>query len=264
MSRRHLGQVKLSDTVTLWAWQRPSRRARRLSLRLDPTGTEVWVSTPARVSATEARVFMTKHQNWIARQVAALPPWQNLAPGETVTVLGEKHILSHDGSLRGRAWQDGASLRAGGADDAAFVRRVEAFVKARVREAALTHLRTAAGVLGVPIPALALRDTHSRWGSCASTGRIMLSWRLGYAPPEVLRYVTMHEAAHLQEANHSPAFWALVGKLDPHWQASRCWLRQNGRGLLRIGFRPGAAAPLAHAPATAYGAAQSLAAHGSP
>ena len=34
-----------------------------------------------------------------------------------------------------------------------------------------------------------LRDTKSRWGSCSSDKRIMLSWRVIMAPLEILDYV---------------------------------------------------------------------------
>ena len=50
-----------------------------------------------------------------------------------------------------------------------------------------------------------------RWGSCTSGDRsIRLSHRLQGMPTYVVDYVLVHELAHLVEANHSKAFWALV------------------------------------------------------
>jgi predicted metal-dependent hydrolase len=51
------------------------------------------------------------------------------------------------------------------------------------------------------------------------------------APPSVLRYVAAHECAHLVEMNHAPAFWAVVARLYPGWQAERAWLHANGARL---------------------------------
>lgn len=56
-------------------------------------------------------------------------------------------------------------------------------------------------------------NQHSRFGSCTpATGAIRLSRRLARVPGFVLDYVIVHELAHLREANHSAAFWALVNR----------------------------------------------------
>jgi len=85
--------------------------------------------------------------------------------------------------------------------------------------------------LGRGYQRLSLRDTRSRWGSCTADAGLMYSWRLIMAPPDVLRYVAAHEVAHLQEMNHSPAFWALVQQLYGDYRTPRGWLRQHGAGL---------------------------------
>ena len=36
------------------------------------------------------------------------------------------------------------------------------------------------------------------------------SWRLVFAPAEVLDYLVAHEVAHLVHMNHGPRFWALA------------------------------------------------------
>lgn len=51
------------------------------------------------------------------------------------------------------------------------------------------------------------------WGSCTSTtGAIRISTLVAAYPDWVLDYVIVHELAHLEEANHSPAFWSLVSR----------------------------------------------------
>lgn len=54
-------------------------------------------------------------------------------------------------------------------------------------------------------------DMTARWGSCTpATGEIRISDRLAAFPEWVLDYVIVHELAHIEVPNHSPAFWALV------------------------------------------------------
>ncbi|MEX1216956.1 MAG: M48 family metallopeptidase [Acidimicrobiales bacterium] len=67
-------------------------------------------------------------------------------------------------------------------------------------------------------------DQRSQWGSCTpGTKEIRISNRLAAYPPWVLDYVLVHELAHLVEANHSPAFNALVAKYP---------LAERARGFL--------------------------------
>lgn len=63
-----------------------------------------------------------------------------------------------------------------------------------------------------------------RWGSCTPGRRsVRISDRAAAFPPWVLDYLLVHELAHLLEASHSPAFWALVGRYP---------LAERARGFL--------------------------------
>ena len=72
-----------------------------------------------------------------------------------------------------------------------------------------------------------LTNTHSRWGSCSTTGTIRLSSRLLLAPLDVIDYVILHELAHLIEFNHSNKFWKLVQTAMPNYQEKEKWLKEN-------------------------------------
>lgn len=72
-----------------------------------------------------------------------------------------------------------------------------------------------------------LPNTHSRWGSCSTTGTIRLSSRLLLAPLDVIDYVIIHELAHLIEFNHSNKFWKLVETAMPNYQEKEKWLKEN-------------------------------------
>lgn len=52
-----------------------------------------------------------------------------------------------------------------------------------------------------------------RYGSCSvATGRIRIADRVADLPTWVIDYVLVHELAHLEQPNHSPAFWHLVNR----------------------------------------------------
>ena len=73
-------------------------------------------------------------------------------------------------------------------------------------------------------------NQRTRWGSCTpSTGEIRLSDRMVGWPRFVLDYVLLHELAHLVEANHSPAFHALVARYHRAERAEGFLLAQSYR-----------------------------------
>lgn len=71
-------------------------------------------------------------------------------------------------------------------------------------------------------------NQNTRFGSCTpSQGTIRISHRLIDMPIWVLRYVVMHEIAHLREGNHSARFWKLVNRY-PLTERARGYLMAVG------------------------------------
>lgn len=68
----------------------------------------------------------------------------------------------------------------------------------------------------------------SQWGSCSENKYINISYRLLFAPDDVLEYVCIHELAHLLVFNHSERFWKLVKKAMPDCEEKEQWLKENG------------------------------------
>lgn len=68
---------------------------------------------------------------------------------------------------------------------------------------------------GLPYSGLRIRLQRSRWGSCSSRKSISLNAKLLFLPPELVRYVLLHELGHTRELNHSRRFWALLECWEP-------------------------------------------------
>ena len=90
--------------------------------------------------------------------------------------------------------------------------------------------RALATQYGLPHP-LGIRwvsNQRTRWGSCTpGAATVRISTALASYPGWVLDYVIVHELAHLVEPNHSPAFWALVGRF-PRAERARGFLIAKG------------------------------------
>ncbi|HVI51168.1 MAG TPA: SprT family zinc-dependent metalloprotease [Candidatus Sulfotelmatobacter sp.] len=218
---------------------RRSRQARSMSIRLDPQDGVVLLVLPDFVSIAQGMVFVCSKADWLRQRMEALPPSRPFHPGGSIPYLGSEHRLVHRPDARRGVWrEDGAIFVSGG--EAYFQRRLTDWLKAGALAEITRRAQPMAQCLqselgGRALGRVTLRDTRSRWGSCSSRGDLSFSWRLILTPPDVLNYVVAHEAAHLVEMNHSPAFWRIVEKLAPGARLFRVWLKRHGAELHRIG-----------------------------
>lgn len=217
---------------------RRNPRARRYTLRVRAATRDVVLTLPARGSLNEAYDFARRHAGWIRTRLARLPQTVAFAPGAMIPLRGTPHRIVHRPGARGTVWtgiDDGAPVLYVAGEAAHVGRRVGDFLKREARTALTEAARRHAGVLGVTIARVTLRDTASRWGSCSSSGALSFSWRLILAPAFVLDYLAAHEVAHRREMNHGPRFWAHVDRLFPERAAAEAWLKKHGSELHRYG-----------------------------
>lgn len=212
----------------LW---KTSARARRLSVRIDPRRQAVLVTLPSGFPRTQALDFLKSQTRWINRRLAPLQQAPAFLPDRTIPLEGKPYTIIHQPAARGGVWIEGDKIFVSGAEEF-ITRRVTDFLRARARLTLGAELRAMASTSGLHPARLDIRDTSSRWGSCSSSGRIMLSWRLVMAPDLVRHYLIAHELTHLRHMNHGPAFWALVDQLTPHRRQAEAWLKQHGPSLL--------------------------------
>ena len=174
------------------------------------------------------------HVDWVADRLAALPEAVPFTDGAMVPICGVPHRIRHVPTARGGAWLLEQELHVSG--DSAFVRRrVVDFLRAEARRRLTALVMVKAALGGVTPKRIVVKDTSSRWGSCAPDKTLAFSWRLVMAPDWVQDYVAAHEVAHIGHMNHGPLFWAQVDRLTPHTKAAIAWLKRDGARLQRMG-----------------------------
>jgi predicted metal-dependent hydrolase len=213
-------------------WRR-SQRARRVTLRIDPRGGAVVVTLPPRAGRTAGMALLMNHAEWVVERLAALPGHVEFTNGAIVRLHGVEHRIVHvGGSIPVRV--SGREILVGG-DRAFLARRVGDFLRAEARRRMSALVAAKAEMADLQPRRVTVKDTRSRWGSCAANRCLYFSWRLVMAPRFVQDYVAAHEVAHLRHMNHGARFWTLVEELTVHTEAAVAWLREEGPGLLRIG-----------------------------
>jgi len=228
-----MGQHLIPGNPPVTLTLRRSARARRLSLRVSGLDGAVTLTVPRGVSEAEALGFARSREDWLRRTLTAQPGQVDVGPGVALPVEGQMRQIVPGTGRQVRLEPEKIHVPGSGETAAP---RLRAWLRTRARDRLAAASDMHAARLGLGYSRLTLRDTRSRWGSCSARGGLSYSWRLILAPPEVLDYVAAHEVAHLAEMNHSPAFWAVVARLRPDYEAPRAWLRHEGAALHRYRF----------------------------
>ena len=210
------------------------RGARNITLRPKTAPVhELHVSKPWISSNSSVIKFIESTRRWIENIFARAPKKRTVCPGDTIEILGRFVELRHDSLRHANSFilhdDMHATLVVGGGTEM-FESRVRNFVKAEFLKTVREMVRTAPRELWPS--RIVAHDTTSRWGSCSTTGTMSLSWRLAFAPIDVMRYVVMHELAHRRHMDHSPEFWRFVTELYGFGvERSKRWLNQHGGEL---------------------------------
>ena len=164
--------------------------------------------------------------------------------GHIIPVVGMERRIRHRGlrcrDARGAVWMEPGELHVIG-EERHVPRRIADWLRGHARDDFARRARFMAADIRRQVKRVVVRDTKSRWGSCAVDGTLSFSWRLVLAPPMVLDYLAAHEVAHLREMNHSPPFWRLVRRICPHTDEAEAWLKAHGASLHAIGAAPASA-----------------------
>jgi predicted metal-dependent hydrolase len=221
--------VTLADTPVEYVLHRSGGR-RRISISVDERGLRV--GAPLRASLREIEGVLRDHAAWVIKKLSEWrnkrPPTRRWVSGETVCYLGLPRRLDIQAgatavtplnSVLMVCVPDAASEKAALAAKGWLRQQALAHFQQRIE-----HFRTHFTLQSVSIR---LSNARSRWGSCHTSGRISLNWRLIHLPSHLIDYVVVHELAHLVEMNHSPRFWAVVARVIPDYAARRREIRKE-------------------------------------
>ena len=212
-----------------------SARARRASLRVDSARRRIVLTAPLRMARGTAVDFAQAQAGWIATRLKRLPDLKPFVDGTEIPLFGAPHRIRHRQDRRGTVWREGFEIHVAGRSEH-LPRRLRDWLTAELKARLVPLVHAKAVRVERPVKRITVRDSRSRWGSCGPDATLSFSWRLVFAPPEVLDYLVSHEVAHLVHLNHGPRFWALARTLcDVPIEGPQTWLKKNGEVLLQYG-----------------------------
>lgn len=204
----------------------------------------IHIRVPYNLQREELFKQILKMKKWAEEEIKAKPPefkrkgWKRYQHGDTITVGKDTYLLHIE-----KAEKESSSAHLQG--NTFFSCISDKIPEEKRREHISVLLSRVIGRQKLPYLTQKihqLNNTHfnfkfkkiflkynlSNWGSCSGKGNINISTRSLFAPDDVLDSICIHELAHLQEHNHSPAFWELVKKAMPDYDEKKKWLKEHG------------------------------------
>ena len=226
-------ETVLEGMRVAYLFQRVRRRS--IGFVVGPDGLEV--RAPKWVTLKEVELGLQERGEWVLRKWAELQERQKnirqieWREGASLDYLGAP-IQLHLSPQNGRSElndQRQLLLALPHTAEASQIRdAVQAWLMREAKTMFEQRLNHFAPLMGVQWQRLSLSNAGSRWGSARVDGAIRLNWRLIHLKPEAIDYVVVHELAHLQEMNHSPAFWKVVADILPdHLERRKALQKEN-------------------------------------
>jgi predicted metal-dependent hydrolase len=209
------------------------RRAKCMRLSMNAATRGFRLTLPRWVSAREGLAFVAERQALLEKWWQASPAPPVLAGGSSLLWRGALHVLEHDPAAGRQVRVEADKIIVGGPAEL-LAPRLLRWMRAEAKIDLTVRTQTIAAAHQLRVSHITVRDMRARWGSCTSSGRISLCWRLMLAPDAVRTYVVAHELAHLKHMDHSPAFWREVERLGGDL-STRDWIKRYGADVMRFG-----------------------------
>ena len=223
-------QIELAGRSVPIALRRLAR-AKRLTMRLAPDGSEVRITLPRWCASKEALAFVHARRDWLEGELAKIPLRQPPAAGGAIAFRGIEHAIEWDARKPRKPAVSDRRITLGGPSET-LSQRLQRWLEGEARALLQADLEYYCARQGLAVPRLALSRAQRRWGSCSTSGTLRINWRLVQAPDFVRRSVVAHEVAHLVHFDHSPAFHTMLGELfEGDLAAADRWLIVHGRTL---------------------------------
>jgi predicted metal-dependent hydrolase len=201
----------------------------KLAIHIYPNG-QVTVNSPQNTSLSDIKTAVYKRANWIDKHINnigdqnyfVLP--REYISGESHFYIGRRYLLKlkkGSTSVKLTRGQIQINTNKNNSEDVKallrdwYIEHAECFFQKRLTEIC-SEMRWIKQV-----PEWKLRVMKKQWGSCSPKGVLSLNPHLIKAPRQCIDYVIIHELCHLKIHNHSNAYYKLLTKTLPEWEATK-------------------------------------------
>ncbi len=225
-----LGDRYVSYTV------KRSARARSWRLEFNPRNGLVAV-LPRGLDLAEVDGILASKARWIKAQLdqaerrASRSRERRLRDGGPFLFLGREYTL-RCAAGNGRAGavtlnETEVTVNLAPGDEETLRRAVARWLKREARKVITAAVAAEAAATKAAAARVFVRNQRTRWASCSAAGNLNFNYHVAMAPPEIVRYLVVHEVAHLKTLRHGKRFHRLVARRYPDYRAAEKWLRAH-------------------------------------
>lgn len=110
---------------------------------------------------------------------------------------------------------------------------VTSYLRKVLYNKALEFINKYEKIMGVHAEQLRIKKMKTRWGTCnIEAKRIWINYELIKYPIECLEHIVVHELTHLLETNHTPRFYALLGKYYPKFRENDKLIKEFSKKIV--------------------------------
>jgi len=118
-------------------------------------------------------------------------------------------------------------------DRADLAKDLDSYLAALLRDYITPMCDLYAARIGKSYRSIAIKKLRAKWGSCSSRQELVFNRDLVHLPLAVVKYVVVHEIAHLIHKHHQKSFWDLVAILSPEYKKQEKFLK--GMRMYEVG-----------------------------
>ena len=210
---------------------RHSPKAKNLRLKVTPED-GLCVVVPRGFDEARIPGILKRKKEWIADALTEAKerkrfleprPAQHLPESILLQALGEQWIVSYreiPSKVGLGIRQEGHELVLSGAAFGrnAVLSKLKKWLRDKVSHDLEPLARNVAKKSGFELGRVLVKSQRTRWASCSFRGNLALNTKLLFLPPELVRYVLVHELSHTVHMNHSQDFWRLVVCHEPRYR----------------------------------------------
>lgn len=229
--------VTLGDTDLNYILRRSNRRS--VGLQISDRG--LVVTAPIKLDHAELTRVLKDREIWI---ISRLRDWRQCQAKMThlpillekelpLPIAGRPHKILFESSLKRNILNEHnqtITLRQGKPKSNNEFMLASQEIEQLLRKVAKSRFAKIANQVAeqrnIPPFSIHIASAKCRWGSCNLRGELRLNWRLMFYPDDIIKYVVVHEMAHLFEMNHSPKFWRQVEQLMPDYEKAHHFLNK--------------------------------------